>query len=50
MIMSGSSLIRLEDVASECRDAWFQAYLPGDAAQITALIERVARAGFETWW
>ncbi|HEY2862209.1 MAG TPA: alpha-hydroxy acid oxidase [Casimicrobiaceae bacterium] len=48
MIMSGSSLIRLEDVASECRDAWFQAYLPGDMTQITALIERVARADFGT--
>jgi L-lactate dehydrogenase (cytochrome) len=48
MIMSGSSLIRLEEVARECRDAWFQAYLPGDAAQITALIERVARAEFGT--
>jgi L-lactate dehydrogenase (cytochrome) len=48
MIMSGSSLIRLEEVARECRDAWFQAYLPGDVAQITALIERVARAEFGT--
>lgn len=46
MIMSGSSLIPLEDVARECKDTWFQAYLPGDVAQITALIERVARAGF----
>lgn len=48
MIMSGSSLIRLEEVAGECPDAWFQAYLPGDVAQITALIERVARAEFGT--
>lgn len=48
MIMSGSSLIRLEEVAQASRDAWFQAYLPGDAAQISALIVRVARAGFET--
>ena len=48
MIMSGSSLIRLEDVAAECRDTWFQAYLPGDAGEITALVERVARAGFAT--
>ena len=48
MIMSGSSLIPLEEVARECPDAWFQAYLPGDVAQITALIERVARAEFGT--
>ena len=48
MIMSGSSLIRLEHVVEENRAAWFQAYLPGDVTQITALIDRVARAGFET--
>jgi len=48
MIMSGSSLIRLEDVARECGDTWFQAYLPGDVREITALVERVAVAGFRT--
>jgi L-lactate dehydrogenase (cytochrome) len=48
MIMSSSSLIRLEDVAAQSRAAWFQAYLPGDVPDITALIERVAHAGFET--
>ena len=48
MIMSGSSLIRLEEVAQASPQAWFQAYLPGDVAGITALIERVARAGFRT--
>ena len=48
MVMSGSSLIRLEEVAQASRDAWFQAYLPGEPAQISALVERVARAGFET--
>src|SRR5258708_3984344 len=47
LIMSGSSLIPLEDVAREGRTTWFQAYLPGDVPRITALIERVARAGFE---
>jgi L-lactate dehydrogenase (cytochrome) len=46
MIMSGSSLIRLEDVARECGETWFQAYLPGDVREITALVERVALAGF----
>ena len=48
MIMSGSSLIRLEDVARECKGTWFQAYLPGDVREITALIERVAVAAFGT--
>ncbi|MCL4746119.1 MAG: alpha-hydroxy-acid oxidizing protein [Burkholderiaceae bacterium] len=48
MAVSGSSLIRLEDIARENPRAWFQAYLPGDEAAIEALIERVARAGFET--
>jgi L-lactate dehydrogenase (cytochrome) len=47
MIMSGSSLIRLEDVAANGPTKWFQAYLPGDVPRITALIERVARAEFE---
>jgi len=46
MIVSGSSLIPLEDIAAAHPGAWFQAYLPGDQAQIDALIERVARAGF----
>ena len=48
MIMSASSLIRLEDVVAQSPGAWFQAYLPGDASQIVPLIERVARAGFDT--
>ena len=48
MIMSGSSLIRLEDVAREQLGAWFQAYLPGDVPNISALIERVGNAGFQT--
>lgn len=48
MIMSGSSLIRLEELSRQSPDAWFQAYLPGDAKEIVALIERVARAGFGT--
>ena len=48
MIMSGSSLIRLEDVAADSPGTWFQAYLPGDPVQIEALIARVAAAGFQT--
>ena len=47
MIMSGSSLIRLEDVAAVAPRTWFQAYLPGDPASIEALIERVAAAGYQ---
>lgn len=47
-IMSGSSLIRLEDVMAAAPDTWFQAYLPGDPAQISALIDRVRAAGVET--
>jgi L-lactate dehydrogenase (cytochrome) len=48
MVMSGSSLIRLEEVIAENPDAWFQAYLPGEPARIAALIDRVAQAGFRT--
>ena len=46
-IMSGSSLIRLEEVVEAAPDTWFQAYLPGDQSQIDALIDRVAAAGFK---
>jgi len=48
MIMSGASLTRLEDVRAAGRSAWFQAYLPGDDAAIRAMVERVARGGFDT--
>jgi L-lactate dehydrogenase (cytochrome) len=48
MIMSGSSLIRLEDVIAQCPETWFQAYLPGDEAKILGLVDRAATAGFET--
>ena len=50
MVFSGSSLIPLETVIAETPDhpPWFQAYLPGDVPQIEALVERVARAGYET--
>lgn len=48
MIMSGSSLIPLEQIVQANPDAWFQAYLPGDEASIVALIERVRRAGYQT--
>ena len=46
MILAGSSLIRLEDVAKAAPRSWFQAYVPGDPARIDALIGRVADAGY----
>jgi len=48
MIMSGSSLIRMEEIADAAPDTWFQAYLPAKQDQIDALIDRVATAGFKT--
>jgi L-lactate dehydrogenase (cytochrome) len=45
MILSASSLIRLEEVA-QAGARWFQAYLPGDPARIEALLARVQAAGF----
>ncbi|MGH8621294.1 MAG: alpha-hydroxy acid oxidase, partial [Burkholderiales bacterium] len=48
MILSGASLTTLESVRQECPTAWFQAYLPGEDGPITELIERVARAQYET--
>ncbi|MFT3719274.1 alpha-hydroxy acid oxidase [Pseudorhodoferax sp.] len=47
-IMSGSSLIPLEDVAAVAPATWFQAYLPGDLGRIRPLLDRVARAGYRT--
>jgi L-lactate dehydrogenase (cytochrome) len=48
MILSASSLTKLEDVHRENPSAWFQAYLPGDDVRIQAMLKRVASAGFET--
>lgn len=48
MILSGSSLIRMEEVVQANPDAWFQAYLPGAESQMQALIARVRIAGFRT--
>ncbi|MFL6634555.1 MAG: alpha-hydroxy-acid oxidizing protein [Massilia sp.] len=47
-IMSGTSLIPMEEVAEKVPGTWFQAYLPGDAKRIDPLIDRVEAAGFET--
>lgn len=48
MIMSASSLIRLEEVIAANPRAWFQAYLAGDQARIDPMVDRVADAGFRT--
>ena len=48
MILSASSLIKLEDVIEANPRAWFQAYLAGDPERIAPMIDRVAAAGFET--
>jgi len=48
MILSGSALTPLERVKETGRTAWFQAYLPGEIDPITNLVNRVARAGYET--
>ena len=47
-VMSGTSLIPMEEVARASPATWFQAYIPGDQERIDALIDRVARAGFST--
>jgi L-lactate dehydrogenase (cytochrome) len=49
MILSASSLIKLEDVHRENPAAWYQAYLAGDAARIEPLVDRVADAGYDTF-
>jgi len=49
MILSASSLIRLEDVRRAGPTTWYQAYLPGDNARIEPLVERVAAAGYDTF-
>ncbi len=48
MVMSGSSLIRMEEVVQANPQAWFQAYLPGAESEIVALVERVRAAGYQT--
>ena len=48
MVISGTSLIRLEDIAAVAPQSWFQAYLPGEVEKIIALLDRVAAAGLQT--
>jgi L-lactate dehydrogenase (cytochrome) len=49
MILSAASLISLEDVRRANPNAWYQAYLAGDAARIEPLVDRVAAAGYDTF-
>ena len=49
MIMSASSLIKLEEVRKAGDTSWYQAYLPGENARIEALVDRVEAAGFDTF-
>lgn len=48
MVVSGASLMALERLANEGGARWFQAYLPGDADRIDAMVTRVAAASYET--
>ena len=47
-IMSGTSLIPMEEVAKAAPSTWFQAYLPGTPERIDALLWRVIAAGVQT--
>ncbi|CUJ69508.1 alpha-hydroxy acid oxidase [Achromobacter xylosoxidans] len=48
MMLSGASLIPLEDVRQANQRAWFQMFFPSEDAGIVALTERVRAAGYET--
>jgi L-lactate dehydrogenase (cytochrome) len=47
-ILSGASLVPLERILEINPAAWFQAYIPGERDRIGRLIDRLARAGYET--
>jgi L-lactate dehydrogenase (cytochrome) len=47
-IVSGASLIRLEDVIAVNRDAWCQVYLTKDESEMDAMLRRVQAAGYRT--
>lgn len=48
MIVSGTSLIPLEEIHRANPGAWFQAYLPAGDEDIAALLRRVRVAGYQT--
>ena len=47
-VISGASLVRLEEILDAAPSSWFQAYLPGELQRIGALLDRVAGAGVKT--
>ena len=49
MVLSASSLIKLEDVQRANPNAWYQAYLAGEPSRIEPLVDRVADAGYDTF-
>jgi L-lactate dehydrogenase (cytochrome) len=49
MILSGASLIRMEEVRAAGPSCWYQAYVPADAKRIGSLMDRVAACGFDTF-
>jgi L-lactate dehydrogenase (cytochrome) len=48
MVLSAASLIAMEKVRAAYPGAWYQAYVTGERAALTALLQRVERAGFDT--
>ncbi|EAU46183.1 putative L-lactate dehydrogenase [Salipiger bermudensis HTCC2601] len=49
MVISAASLIRMEEIAEAAPGVWYQAYLPPDAADVSALLKRVAATGIDTF-
>ncbi len=49
MVVSATSIMRLERLAAEGGARWFQAYLPGEPDRIATMVARVAAAGFDTF-
>ncbi len=47
-ILSGASLIRMEDIIAAHPGAWFQAYLPLEFARTEGLMDRAAACGYRT--
>ncbi len=48
MVVSGTSMIRMEEVIQENPDAWFQAYVPGDLERTLPLLDRIKAASYQT--
>jgi len=48
MVLSAASLIALEEVRRAGPTAWYQLYVPGDAARIEPLLDRALAAGYDT--